>query len=122
MASAPELIDEQLKPAVEAGLLGLIPDLADYPPQPAGSKYVRTGTLGREWTSAEPEFKAVGSGFEGRVGNNTPYGPYVQGEEQAPQNEHWQKADEVAEQHRPDIEKRLEQAVERVTRRLEEST
>lgn len=38
--------------------------------------YRRIGTLGRRWTS-----KVTGSGadVEGRVGNSTPYGPYVMG-------------------------------------------
>ncbi|MBN2002806.1 MAG: hypothetical protein JXA21_05570 [Anaerolineae bacterium] len=38
--------------------------------------YRRTGTLGRKWTSRVTFNDADVAGF---VGNNTPYGPYVQG-------------------------------------------
>ena len=52
-----------------------------YPPPPPGSAYRRTDTLGRLWTAALPQFKASGNLFEGRIGNATPYGPWVQSEE-----------------------------------------
>lgn len=49
--------------------------MALYPSQRAGSTYVRTGTLGRRWTTA---VETKGTTIRGRVGNNTSYGPFVQ--------------------------------------------
>lgn len=51
--------------------------MAHYPPQRAGSTYRRTGTLGRRWTTRITD---SASGLEGKVGNNTAYGPFVQSE------------------------------------------
>jgi hypothetical protein len=45
------------------------------PPAIAGSRYVRTGTLGRRWTA---KVTRVSGGVTGRVGNNTVYAPFVQ--------------------------------------------
>lgn len=70
-----------LRGATTRALLRLVKPLATYPP--ATSSYKRTGTLGRLWTAAQPEFTATSSGFEGTLGNATPYGPFVQGEAQA---------------------------------------
>jgi hypothetical protein len=49
--------------------------MADYPPPPASSTYRRTGTLGRKWTT---DVAVTGDGVQGKVGNNTGYGPWVQ--------------------------------------------
>ncbi len=49
-----------------------------YPPAPPASTYVRTGTLGRRWTT-KPIREAGAVGRE--VGNNTDYGPFVQSDE-----------------------------------------
>lgn len=73
-----EIAQPIIQKASDAALLGLIPDLADYPAPPAGSTYRRSGTLGRLWGAARPEWQAIASGFEGAIGNNTPYGPWVQ--------------------------------------------
>lgn len=79
----PELAMPEFQAASEASLLGLIPEVSDYPSAPAGSSYRRTGTLGRLWTAAKPEWRPMGTGFEGSIGNATPYGHWVQGEDQA---------------------------------------
>lgn len=50
--------------------------MKSYPPQRSGSSYVRTGTLGRRWVT-EP-VKHIAEGLQGTIGNNTPYGPWVQ--------------------------------------------
>lgn len=46
-----------------------------------GIGYVRSGTLGRKWTSRVTE---SATGIQGRLGNNAGYGVYVQGERQQP--------------------------------------
>lgn len=57
--------------------------VAKYPPKPGHSAYVRTGTLGRLWTT-----KIEKNGSRGVVGNSTPYAVYVQG----PRRRHFHKA------------------------------
>jgi len=52
-------------------------EMADYPGPPAGSQYIRTGTLGRRWTT---EVKRIGNEVRGKVGNVTIYAPFVQSE------------------------------------------
>ena len=69
-------------------------DLATYPPERPNSSYVRTNTLGRNWTHEEfvslYEISTV-------LGNVTPYGPYVQDpNEQAWMHVgHWQTTADV---------------------------
>lgn len=45
-----------------------------YPPPPAGSGYVRTGTLGREIST---DVRVLGSEIVGVIGSPTVYSPYV---------------------------------------------
>lgn len=49
-----------------------------YPPEPPGSTYRRTQTLGRRWTHRVMQSLFSVSAI---IGNNTPYGPLVQGAE-----------------------------------------
>lgn len=69
---------ETLRPPMQRSLHRVQRGMADYPPQRQGSSYRRTGTLGRKWTSARPVITSSRDGITGRVGNNTPYGPFVQ--------------------------------------------
>lgn len=112
----PDIARPILEDASSAALLSLIPDLASYPPKPAGSTYRRTGTLGRLWTSARPEFAPVASGFEASVGNATPYGDFVQGEHQTGfHKEHgWSNVDDVLKRHEVDIERSFDTALQRI--------
>jgi len=64
-----------LRPPMQRGVFRIQGYMADYPPPPATSRYVRTGTLGRRWTTKIDE--GMG-GITGTVGNNTSYGPWVQ--------------------------------------------
>src|ERR1051326_6773624 len=86
-----------IRPAIERSVARLRRELAHYPPpahrrQPPKNErqrrkvwalrrqgkipYQRTGTLGRKWTST---VHPIAGGIEGVVGNDTPYGPFVQG-------------------------------------------
>ncbi len=71
--SAPELTRELEKTTLKAVLYvhGKVPA---YPAAPAGSKYGRTGTLGREITT---DVKTMGSNVIGTIGSPTPYAPWV---------------------------------------------
>jgi hypothetical protein len=64
-----------LTPPMERGVLRLQAAMQQYPPPPSGSKYKRTGTLGRRWNS---KVVASPSGLTGRVGNSVRYAPFVQ--------------------------------------------
>jgi hypothetical protein len=64
-----------LRPPMQRGVFRIQAYMADYPPPPATSRYVRTGTLGRRWTTKIDE--GMG-GMVGIIGNNASYGPWVQ--------------------------------------------
>ena len=67
-------LKEKVSAALTAGALTIKGKAAIYPP-PVG--YPRTGRLGRSWTI----MSSLG-GLTVEIGNNTPYGPYVQDEGQ----------------------------------------
>lgn len=66
---------EVVRPAMQRSVLRLQGAMQVYPPAPAHSRYVRTGTLGRRWTT---NVNRSGGKLTGKVGNNTEYGPFVQ--------------------------------------------
>jgi len=77
----PEIAAGQVELAIEQALMVLQGDAADYPAAPADSWYRRTGTLGRLWVAGQRVVEAAPGNSAafvmGRVGNATPYGPYV---------------------------------------------
>jgi hypothetical protein len=119
LAAYPEIAQPILEDASNAALLSLIPYLASYPPKPAQSTYRRSGTLGRTWASARPAFTPISSGFEGSVGNPTPYAIYAQGEFQPPWMEHWQTDEDVVGAHRADMEAYFETALQRIVEAID---
>jgi hypothetical protein len=66
---------DTLEPPMQRGVLRMQNYMQDYPPAPAHSHYIRTGTLGRRWTT---QIDRSSDGLIGRIGNNTSYGPWVQ--------------------------------------------
>jgi hypothetical protein len=60
---------------IDRGAFRIEAGMKVYPPPPANSRYRRTGTLGRRWTT-RPIRTATMVGRE--VGNNTEYAPLVQ--------------------------------------------
>lgn len=66
---------ETLEPPMQRAVLRLQAYMQVYPPAPAHSSYVRTGTLGRRWTA---KVDRSSNGLTGKVGNVTKYGPLVQ--------------------------------------------
>ena len=67
--------NDVLLPPMHRAVMRIQRVMATYPPQRMGSRYIRTGTLGRKWTTKVTTSKG---GVRGKVGNNTPYGPVVQ--------------------------------------------
>lgn len=109
----PEIARGEVGKALEKSLLLLQGAMADYPEQAPDTAYRRTGTLGRLWTSAPREIYEAGSHiWEGRVGNATPYGPYVQDpERQAPWHAgRWKTTDDVIAENEQGIAAILGQA------------
>jgi hypothetical protein len=66
---------DTLKPPMQRSVMLLQRRMAQYPTQRVGSSYIRTGTLGRRWTTKITRSRA---GLTGKVGNNTLYAPFVQ--------------------------------------------
>lgn len=66
-----------LEPPMQRAVYRLQAHMQDYPPAPPRSSYIRTGTLGRRWTT---RITKSSKGITGTVGNNTAYGPLVQSE------------------------------------------
>ena len=61
-------------PPLQRSVLRLQRSMQVYPPAPAHSSYVRTGSYGKRWTTHVD----VGSHqLVGTVGNNIEYGPFV---------------------------------------------
>ena len=83
-----------------------------YPPQRAGSHYVRTRRLGPSWTT---EIAENANGLVGKVGNNTEYGPFVQSQQfQARIHRgRWQTDAQVMESERPTIERYFQEAIDK---------
>jgi hypothetical protein len=114
----PDIAAVEFEKASSASLLSLIPFLADYPP--AEPTWRRTGTLGRLWTSARPEFSAFDAGFEGSISNAAPHGPFVQGapEDEPHQawmhNDRWKTTDQIVNSQQPNIDAYFEQALQNI--------
>ncbi len=75
-------VEDAMDKALHGTLDLLLDRVTLYPPPIPGSPYVRGGpgseNLGQKWTSRV----TIGSGnFEGELGNNVSYGPFVQSEE-----------------------------------------
>jgi len=64
---------EQIKATEEAGDF-ILQNLPSYPPQPTGSRYRRTGTLGKSLTRKAERGRG---GVVGTVGSRVVYAPYV---------------------------------------------
>lgn len=116
----PEIAEPIMRDAVYAALLSLIPDLATYPSQQP-TTYRRTGTLGRLWGAAQPEYQPQGNGFQASIGNNTPYGPFVQGgpddspgQTQVMADKGWANVAEVVSAHQDSFDAFLEAALNKI--------
>jgi len=93
---------------------------AVYPAPPPGSTYRRTGTLGRLWTSSTPSISIAGSVLNARLGNATPYGPYVQDPDRQAKvhRGRWQTTDDVVDKHAGVIEPLLKEVGLKLVERI----
>lgn len=105
-------IHDILRPPMQRSVMIVQNALAKYPAQRSGSSYVRTGTLGREWTTrVRPE----GGKLVGRVGTKVIYAPFVQSSQfqAAIHKGRWQTDVQVLEANRDRILRQFESAIER---------
>lgn len=87
--------------------------ISPYPPAPANSKYVRTNTLGRRWTT---DVDVRSDEITGTAGNNTEYAPRVQSARfQRPifKRIGWKTDRQVLDQELPAIVKDFQEAVDK---------
>ena len=70
-----EKVTTFLQPAMQRAVFRVEAKIKPYPPAPPNSRYRRTGTLGRRWTT---KVDRTASALTGRIGNNTEYAPQVQ--------------------------------------------
>lgn len=90
----------------------LVAELTTYPAPPPGSRYVRTGRLGRGWERATPI--AGGKGFQ--LVNPVEYAGFVQGDNQAFMHVgRWRPASAIAHELEEEILALFEQAAEEAT-------
>lgn len=101
-----------LEKPMQESLYKIQSDMQAYPAQPSGTKYIRTGTLGRRWTT---RIDRASSGLHGSVGNNTSYAPWVQSQrfQATVHRGRWQTDQQVVDRLRPWIERRFSQAIDR---------
>lgn len=66
---------KHLRAPMQRAVYRLQARMAQYPAKRAGSKYNRTYTLGKKWTS---RIEQGNGSITGKVGNNTEYAPLVQ--------------------------------------------
>lgn len=98
-------------PMVESMAL-LHSDMATYPTQ-RPTTYRRTGHLGRRWTT-----KVSQDGSRGEIGNNTPYGPYVQDAQRQAQPHvgHWQTDEQVMRRREAEIRRIFDKTLQKAAK------
>jgi hypothetical protein len=89
-------VSDRLRPSLRAvdskARKLLVQALADYPPVPAGSRYIRTERLKRGWERATP----AGTAFGFQLINSTEYAQFVQGQFQAKAHRgRWESAESI---------------------------
>lgn len=101
-----------LRPPMQRSVYRLQRDMAQYPPARPGSSYIRTGTLGRRWTTQVTE---TADGLTGKAGNKTSYGPFVQSQmfQAAVHRGRWQTDEQVLERNREAIQADFERTIQR---------
>lgn len=108
---------EHLRAPMTRGVARLHQSIAVYPPEPQGSSYVRTGSLGRKWVTKVAQ--SVGE-LIGTIGNNLWHAPIVQSQRfQAWMHRRtgWQTDQQVMERERGNIVRDFQQAIKEALNR-----
>ena len=112
--AAPGRLRSEMEKTMQQTLLHVQGSVPPYPPPPVGSRYTRTGTLGKSLGSDMGggsagradvfEVSPVGFGFRGRFGSRLGYAPDVVGLQQKPFfAAYWWNITTVAKEARPGI-------------------
>ena len=104
-------VNSILRPPMQRSVMILQADLAKYPAPRPSSPYVRTGTLGRSWTT---RVRTENDRLVGRVGTKVIYAPFVQSQQfQADiHRDRWQTDVQVLERNATRIIRQFESAIE----------
>lgn len=109
---------EALRDEVTAILREMAADAGDYDQaaERPGSRYERSGDLGRGWTDATPVVDIAGDALDASVENSVSYAPWVQGAEDqtAVFAGRWRTDDQVAEAWEDRVAAVVEAALEKV--------
>jgi len=103
-------LEGELAAAMEQCVAELVAEVGQYPPPVAGSRYQRTGALGR---SLEGQVELSEGEVWGRVSSSISYAPYVIGPQQTRLMEErgWERMRSVVERKRGWIEEQFRAAV-----------
>jgi hypothetical protein len=117
---APKLIEAELEDAGDSVLAVGIQKLAAYPPAPSGSRYRRTGALGRGWRTTDRRFVVAGAARSVVLRNPVSYMPVVQGKGQQAKvhKGRWATVEDVQAELEPLAMQKLQRAGENVARAL----
>jgi hypothetical protein len=113
LASIQRIQSQLLSSALTGAAQVVMQDAQQYPAPPAGSQYVRTYVLREGWQYSEPR---VGPDtVETDVYNDTPYAPYVVGDEQAAVHAgRWRTVSQIAADNEDVVADMVEAAVDRI--------
>lgn len=122
MASYPEKLQQEMERTVNQALHHVVGSVPEYPAQ-MPTAYRRTGTLGRSvGLGSRPDImtvRRVGSGYEGVVGSNLSYAPYVIGtrtQSAVMRAKNWWTMRTVADKAAPGVYRLFEKMSERLAR------
>lgn len=119
----PDIARTAYETAAHAALMDTIPTLAHYPPKPPTSRYRRTGTLGRLWTTARPEFDWQTREFTATLANNTPYAEYVQSAQRQARvhRDRWRTVDDILQSREQRILSFFDAAARKIEREIKKA-
>lgn len=116
---AGRVIEEEIDDAFTTVMGDIVTDLADYPPERPGQRYVRTNNLERGWRNTPQRFAAQGMSIALRVTNPVAYVPYVQGPKQVWWAKgRWTRTDEAIANNHSEIERAGEIAISNAAKRI----
>ena len=131
-AQFPRVYRREVRATLNASLGVLWENVPEYPPQPQGSTYNRTGMLGRSLGSGmgggrsgrQPDIYQVrrqGPNMDaGEFGTRLEYAPFVIGDQsQQPQNSHWWTITDIAKNSQQKILKLFREMAQDLARFLE---
>lgn len=117
----PDKLAKEMEYTLNQSLHHVVGSVPEYPVQ-LPTSYRRTGTLGRSVGIGSPrpdifEVKRIGQGYEGVMGSNLSYAPYVIGsrtQSGVMRSKNWWTMRTVAEKAKPGVERLFQKMTERL--------